>query len=1016
MSWELVHTSVPKGLTSGTSGFCTVARSRDLSPALVRTLESLSGYRRLSLDSNAASTVNPIAFSYLCVESGGKLQRVVSRVADAGLDHTGRANKIAHHIVLSPNDLNETSPASLFTARRLFYERWEGEARFFDESRNLPSIAPNFCRCETWRLLLGDPGWGGYVASTVFTRRNVVLIIKPDVDALRLFLEAIATLPSANRWDATFSTYFIQALPGVRCQWKAVYAGTPEEKSCRAQPNSLIVDLTGDAPKIAPGPEKLNALAQTVEEQEFIDRARKASETGRIPPSSLASPATLPSTSADARLCAPDVPLGNAQETDVYQTNVEENGVYQLNAQDAGVTPVSAQETDVYAIKAQDADVYPVSAQETDVYELKAQEGVPVPGGDVVNVPKTSAKRDAHGRNAKYDYGTEKPRSGLAIPPQSKSDSNKALKIALIVVSAIAALAIVVAVGLFVAQRGSKKPEQANGQSNGVPSQKDPKNANDAKSQETQNKPNDAKSQETQNKPNDAKSQKAQNKQNDAKSQKAQNNANGDVVPPQSEENAPTQTPQGETNAEPAPTQTPQSETNAEPASSNAENDDNDAKSQEASGAANDVASPTEGNSADDAASQPTEPTDATQAQPEAEEKNSEPTQEEKDEKIEALKAAFKEFQTACNANKIGDVVAYAATIDGTTQTPDAFATPELAELFVKTFKAWEESGRDLEFGVEIELLVDRGGLIDVNDEEAVFDPQAPVKKCRLLFSQQGQELAVCEVNIPAPPRKRQGLTQSDDFSYNLKLVIDNNKPIFKFEPNENTPSEFNIAHISSLGLRVAFYYDQNSTEPSTLYKSGENCVERWQDVSQALSRLYGNFPLSLVGLEKKSANIDAVVLELNASTNFDAYTPSAFCAWRSVAIPENVKSNNSCFFERAQLCNSVTEYYKRIKKREFPEINGQYYFPYFIISDQNNKIVVKRPEGDWSRDACVNTLRQYYKLPTPQNGEPDTFAEFQLPERPPFDWTLYFAIPQNGDDGKPVQPVRLPLATGKLE
>ncbi|MBQ2789176.1 MAG: hypothetical protein IJE97_06025, partial [Thermoguttaceae bacterium] len=107
MSWELVHTSVPKGLTSGTSGFCTVARSRDLSPALVRTLESLSGYRRLSLDSNAASTVNPIAFSYLCVESGGKLQRVVSRVADAGLDHTGRANKIAHHIVLSPNDLNE---------------------------------------------------------------------------------------------------------------------------------------------------------------------------------------------------------------------------------------------------------------------------------------------------------------------------------------------------------------------------------------------------------------------------------------------------------------------------------------------------------------------------------------------------------------------------------------------------------------------------------------------------------------------------------------------------------------------------------------------------------------------------------------------------------------------------------------------------------------------------------------------------------------------------------------------
>ena len=265
MSWQLVRTSVPQGLVAGSNGFCTVARSRDLSPSLTQTLETISGYRRLPNDPAA----NPVALSHVILENGGFSRRVVSRIADAGLDHTGRANKIAHHIVLSESDLEATSPESIFSARRLFRERWEEPPRYFDEPTPLPpkSISSTLCPCPAWTKL-GDAGWAGYIASTVLSARQVVLVARPGLDILPLFLEAVSVLTDAKRWDATFSTYFTQAFPGVRCQWKAVYAGTPEAASYRALPNALVVDLTtGRAPN-------LNAFAQTETEKEFIAFAR----------------------------------------------------------------------------------------------------------------------------------------------------------------------------------------------------------------------------------------------------------------------------------------------------------------------------------------------------------------------------------------------------------------------------------------------------------------------------------------------------------------------------------------------------------------------------------------------------------------------------------------------------------------------------------------------------------------------------------------------------------------------
>ena len=59
MAFELVYTSVPKGLKPGSYGFCTVACSKELPESVVSTLEKISGYRRVS-QSNAPGA-NPVA-------------------------------------------------------------------------------------------------------------------------------------------------------------------------------------------------------------------------------------------------------------------------------------------------------------------------------------------------------------------------------------------------------------------------------------------------------------------------------------------------------------------------------------------------------------------------------------------------------------------------------------------------------------------------------------------------------------------------------------------------------------------------------------------------------------------------------------------------------------------------------------------------------------------------------------------------------------------------------------------
>ncbi len=242
MAQELVYTSVPRGLKPGSFGFCTAACSRTLNERAISLLERLSSYRRLAAEERDAG--DPVVYSHLLVEDGGATRRVLSRIAPSGVDYSGRENTIACHMVLDAHDLVVAGPAAICAEPNFFAVKWDEGPKYFERSIVMPTLMDPRVRCDEWRRVTGDAGWAGVVASSAFSGQNVLLVVDPTIDVLRLYQESLALLPREKRWDVTFSTYYTKTIPGVRCQWKAVMKGSPEESSLRSIAGMVKFDLT----------------------------------------------------------------------------------------------------------------------------------------------------------------------------------------------------------------------------------------------------------------------------------------------------------------------------------------------------------------------------------------------------------------------------------------------------------------------------------------------------------------------------------------------------------------------------------------------------------------------------------------------------------------------------------------------------------------------------------------------------------------------------------------------------
>lgn len=271
MALELVYTSSARGLRPGTSGFCTVAMTRGMPPALVPRLEALGGYRP------GPSGDGPVSRSFWRIEMAGRVEHVVAVVGPAPPDHTQRTNKIASYLVLDAQDVSAASagPAWLLARPSLLRTRWQGEPAWIESPVRVPASGPVGPRaCSAWKAAAGDAGWAGAAASA-FLRdpsKPIHVVVPASLDAMPLADELIALLPPAARWRATFSSYFIQPVAGVPCSIRFCVDGTPAADAAR-QSKSMVIDLVRGAG--APPEGRFARMART-----GVDEEARAEEPG----------------------------------------------------------------------------------------------------------------------------------------------------------------------------------------------------------------------------------------------------------------------------------------------------------------------------------------------------------------------------------------------------------------------------------------------------------------------------------------------------------------------------------------------------------------------------------------------------------------------------------------------------------------------------------------------------------------------------------------------------------------
>lgn len=334
MAQEILYTSAEKGLKPGSRGFCTVISSEGMAKNVAERLEGLSGYRHVFGIHDANREWNPVNWAHTTTRIGGKNWHVLSRVADAGQDYSGRTNKLAHHIALERSEQQPAGPARLLADNDVVYEEWNGDVGIVPQ-RCLQQVAePRSADCSNWKQMTGDAGWAGQVAEELKSERTTASIIFPvdTPDTLALVIEVLDLLPAQKRWGITFSTYFTQLVPGTECRLRFVLDGTSEATALRNNPHAFVVDLCADLPPAEGG--------------ELVTAAR----TGQLPASAVPADPT-PKSDKPRRLGEPkrepaadsdedDFDFAPADEDEFEEQEIEseEGGTYALQKERTGAS------------------------------------------------------------------------------------------------------------------------------------------------------------------------------------------------------------------------------------------------------------------------------------------------------------------------------------------------------------------------------------------------------------------------------------------------------------------------------------------------------------------------------------------------------------------------------------------------------------------------------------------------------------------------------------------------------
>ena len=233
---ELVFTSAKAGLIPGRSGFCSVAWTEGMPQNLVSLLENMSGYNALYMPNDPKAELNPVCYSYQKVRYGHNELRILSRIAFAGLDYTGRTNKIAHHIIIEDDSelaSLQHGPVSAFLCEENFITEWNEPPRLLPRRTRLKSATTAGLRADQWHTITGYPQWAGIVAERFLAGdEKSCLYLEYDNEVHRgnvlpLIDEIVRVLPPGAVADFTFNTYFTNAQNGIDCFFRAALPNSP---------------------------------------------------------------------------------------------------------------------------------------------------------------------------------------------------------------------------------------------------------------------------------------------------------------------------------------------------------------------------------------------------------------------------------------------------------------------------------------------------------------------------------------------------------------------------------------------------------------------------------------------------------------------------------------------------------------------------------------------------------------------------------------------------------------------
>jgi hypothetical protein len=245
MASELIITSVRKGLDGG-SGFQPVLRTRGMTPSLAERIRIRAGYAHPFTHGDPR---NPVVYVHRTERVGGENLHFLTRLADAGSDHTGRSNFLAHTIVLEAGEAKRKPAGPAETMRRFpFRASWDEPSREADPPAVIGGERSP-AACAAWVAAGLDPGLAGDLAESAMKGETKQVLVRSGDDVLSLFADALALVAPAKRWQVTFTTCEIEP---IDASWRAVRVDLPQARGLAGAQG--VIDLTKPGVRGTDGP------------------------------------------------------------------------------------------------------------------------------------------------------------------------------------------------------------------------------------------------------------------------------------------------------------------------------------------------------------------------------------------------------------------------------------------------------------------------------------------------------------------------------------------------------------------------------------------------------------------------------------------------------------------------------------------------------------------------------------------------------------------------------------------